>query len=186
MKWRWLLFLMCLCIFYVPLVQSCEPVKTDEPPKVDPAPPIPPTDNRTGLINLPPNAVDAKTLEQVVWINPGKVFIGNLYPGAQAEWNLRIHNEKDVPVAFRVTSRPPDYTDPGYVALPYKWVIIDAKEGQVIVDPKSVKEVLITVKYNPKDRATKKKYETWISVIDATQVGMIQTELCSRWFIDLQ
>jgi len=192
------LILLLLC---VSIAMACEPVRTD----VVPIAPIVISDNSSvmpteggglNIIQLPPGTSDSgtgaeteKRLEKVAWIYPGKVYIGNLSPGTQGEWTLRIHNEKDVPNVFKVYLRYPDWTDTEYESLPKKfesWVIIDVVDGQVEISPNSVQEVLITVKMPSDHFATGKKYEMWIGVKDNSQEGMIQTELCGRMLISTQ
>jgi hypothetical protein len=60
----------------------------------------------------PPPEVEAPEpppeLYDKIWISPGKVEVGNFYPGARAEYMLTIHNGKDEPAKFSVTYRQPD------------------------------------------------------------------------------
>jgi hypothetical protein len=194
-----LILLICVCMF----AMACEPVRTD----VVPIAPITTSDNSSiipapggglNVIQLPAGTSDngtaseiEKGLEKVAWIYPGKVYIGNLFPGSQGEWTLRVHNEKDVPNTFLVYLRHPDWTDPEYGMLPEKfdsWIIIEGvdTQGQIEIAPQSVKDILITVKMPSDHSASGKKYETWIGVKDNSQTGMIQTELCSRMLISTQ
>jgi len=39
--------------------------------------------------------VESKLVDKV-WISPGKVMIDNLYPGAQAEYSITVHNGNDL------------------------------------------------------------------------------------------
>jgi len=41
------------------------------------------------------NAQEGEPSIEKTWISPGKVTIGNFYPGARAEWPLLIHNGND-------------------------------------------------------------------------------------------
>jgi hypothetical protein len=177
-----ILFKYSIILLFLAFFISCEPIKNDPLPKNIV------TSESMETLQLPSseNKTMEKDLEKVVWINPGKVFISNLFPGAQAEWNLRIHNEKSVANDFFIYYKVPDYTDTGYEKLPEKfrqWIVMNDK---VTIPPKSVGEVLITVKMDKNDYAYMKKYEAWIAVMDASQEGMIRTELCSRWFISTQ
>ena len=194
-----LILLLLLC---VSISMSCEPVRTD----VVPVAPIVISDNSSvvpvgkeglNIVQLPPGTSDSgtgaeteKRLENVAWIYPGKVYIGNLSPGAQGEWTLRIHNERNIPNIFKVYLRRPDWTDSAYEVFPEKfdsWIIIDVVDGQVEVPPKSVQEILITVKMPSDHFAAGKKYEMWIGVRDGSQEGlMVQTELCGRMLISTQ
>ena len=121
------LVLLLLCVV---TLMACEPVRTD----VIPVAPIIVSDNYSvmpvvnegvGIVQLPPGTSDSgtgeeteKRLENVAWIYPGKVYIGNLSPGTQGEWTLRIHNEKDVPNIFKIYPRRPDWTDSAYEIFP--------------------------------------------------------------------
>lgn len=184
MKMNFLIAVLLLSIMLITV--SCEPVKTDITQEN-----VTNTTASDGsnVIKLPVS-VDNKTIESkldsVIWINPGKVYITNLFPGSQAEWKIRIHNEKKVPNVFSVYYRNPDYVEKGYEKLPEKfknWIVVDKT---ITVAPNSIGEVLVTVKMGPKDQAFSKKYEVWIAVMDDSQQGMIRTELCSRWFISTQ
>lgn len=168
---------------------SCEPVKTDTFPGNDNnvITDVVSNDSNSNVIKLPistGNEESEKTLDNVVWINPGKVYITNLFFGSQAEWIIRIHNEKNVPNVFSVYYKVPDYVEKGYERLPdkfSKWIIVNKT---ITIAPDSIGETLVTVKMS--DQAYSKKYEAWIAVMDESQTGMIRTELCSRWFISTQ
>jgi len=121
------------------------------------------------------------------WISPGKVQVGNFYPGARAEWLLLVHNGNDAVASFEVVYRYPDHVGEDYVK-PTKevqdWVII--ADTTPVIAPKETKEILIVLAM-PKDAAVfAPKWEFWISVKDTTQSGMVQTELCSRWLINMR
>lgn len=80
------------------------------------------------------------------WISPGKVEVGNFYPGARAEYSLTIHNGKDEPAEFSVTYREPDNTGEGYVRAPTAaqgWVII--ADPAPVLAAKETRDVLIAV-----------------------------------------
>jgi len=117
-------------------------------------------------------------------IDPGKVYIDNLYPGAQAEFPITIYNQNDYETTFVVTAREPDYTDEdeGYDALPYlEWVTVTP--GRVIIGANDTGEVLITVAMPEDADYSGKKSEVWISFMEEGTEGMIKIELCSRIFI---
>lgn len=193
------------------------------------------------------------------WISPGKVSVGNFYPGARAEWPLLIHNGSDgqriesiavttevsetrvaVPLrgfpvntdsnSFLVTSltdnsltpasystidhtlliegfkpnmttvisisyiskaqfsvyyRVPDHLLEGYENAPFgakDWVIIADKSP--VIMPQTTQEIMIALDI-PEDytKDLPAKWEFWIGVVDTSQEGMIQAELCSRWLI---
>ena len=137
----------------------------------------------TKEINVVDLSVVEKGLSEVAWITPGKVYIGNLYPGSETEWSVRIHNEKTIPTEFLVYAKTPDSVMEGYEKLPeefMKWIVVDRK---LSVAPRSVGDVNVIIRMGPESLAAGKKYEVWIAVMDNSQNSMVRTELCSRWFI---
>lgn len=116
------------------------------------------------------------------WITPGKVNIRNLYLGAQADYVLRIHNGGSTQSIFSVKARQPDNTNVEKLPIDcINWVEISIPS--VFILPKSTVDVPITIRMVKDIDMKGKNYEVWLSVIDTSQQGMIQTELCSRWFI---
>ncbi len=121
-----------------------------------------------------------------IWISPGKVEVGNFYPGARAEWPLTIHNGNDEPTEFSVTFRVPGSTAEGYDQAPsavQEWVII--ADPTPVLEAKETMEVLIAV-VMPEDAEAPPKWEFWIAVKDVTQTGMVQTELACRWLVTMR
>jgi hypothetical protein len=120
------------------------------------------------------------------WISPGKVEVGNFYPGARAEYPLSIHNGNDEPAEFSVTYRVTNNTAEGYVSAPdeaQQWVII--ADPAPVLAAKETREVLIAVEM-PKGAEAPPKWEFWIAVKDVTQTGMVQTELACRWLVEMK
>jgi hypothetical protein len=120
------------------------------------------------------------------WISPGKVEVGNFYPGARAEYWLKIHNGKDEPAEFSVTYRVPDNVGEGYVTAPdgaREWVIIENPAPKLAA--KETMDVLIAVEM-PKGAEVPPKWEFWIAVKDVTQTGMIQVEYACKWLITMR
>lgn len=73
-----------------------------------------------GCLLLPAQAVLAE-----FGIDPGKVFVDNLFPGAQADIDLTVYNQGDDEVTYRAVPRLPDYTADDYEPLPYLgWVSV--------------------------------------------------------------
>lgn len=122
------------------------------------------------------------------WISPGKVQVGNFYPGARAEWPITIHNGNDYQATFEVKYRYPDKVADGYAyptAEVQDWVII-ADPTPVLApydQPGSTKEIMVVLAMPNDAVAPGQHWEFWISVKDATQAGLVTTELCSRWQI---
>jgi hypothetical protein len=121
-----------------------------------------------------------------VWISPGKVMVSHFYPGARAEYSLSIHNGNDQPTKFSVSFKEPGNAEEGYVAAPataQDWVII--ADPTPVLAAKETKDVLIAVEM-PKGAEAPKKWEFWVAVKDASQTGMVQTELACRWLVTMK
>jgi hypothetical protein len=141
-------------------------------------PPAPPV---TGEEVSPPSELYNKT-----WISPGKVMVGNFYPGARAQYLLSIHNGKDEPAEFSITYREPGSAGETYVIAPDEakgWVII--ADPAPVLAAKETRQVLIAVEM-PKGAKAPPKWEFWIAVKDVTQMGMVQTELVCRWLVEMR
>jgi len=121
--------------------------------------------------------------DDMTWISPGKVTVSNFYPGARAEYNLVVHNGRTESYPFEIKYRIPDNLGEGFVAAPVEaqnWVII--ADSTPILEPKETKEILVVLEM-PNEASSPSSWEFWVSVRDVSQVGMVQTELCSRWQI---
>jgi hypothetical protein len=125
-----------------------------------------------------------KRMSGVTWLNPGKVNIDGLYSGASGEYKIKIHNAKTIPITFSVYSREAATTTEGYTKLPpefNRWISITP--SSITIPAQSIGEVLVTVKVGLRDRVINKKYEFWIGVMEASQTGVIRSEICSRWML---
>ena len=156
-----------LTVLLVGLLTGCSAASTNSPTPYTPTSDEPP-DNAT-------------------WISPGKVMVTNFYPGARAEYPLLIHNGNSTTASFNVQYRHPDHVDGAYVKAPAEaqdWVII--VDPTPVLMPRETREILIVLAM-PKDaNIDGKKFEFWISVMDATQSGTVRTELCSRWLVSMR
>ena len=117
-------------------------------------------------------------------IDPGKVYVDNLYPGAQGEFPVTIYNQNDYEATFVVRARTPDYTaeDEGYDVLPYlEWVTVSPE--RVTIGASDTGDVLVIVAMPEDADYSGKKSEVWISFMEEGTEGMIRIELCSRIFI---
>jgi len=122
-----------------------------------------------------------------VWISPGKVEVGHFYPGARAEYAVTIHNGNDQPTEFSVSFRVPGSAEEGYVTAPDEaqdWIII--ADPTPVLAAKETREVLIALVMPEAAEAPAKKWEFWVSVRDASQTGMVQTELACRWLVTMK
>jgi len=140
-----------------------------------------------GCANQRPPANDDPAIlppDDVTWISPGKVLIGNFYPGARAEWNVTIHNGNEASVGFRVSYCKPARVGAGRQMVEAQdWVII--ADPTPVLQPKETKEILIALDVPKGVRGLPDKWEFWVSAIEQGQ-GMVQTELVSRWLVDMR
>jgi hypothetical protein len=142
----------------------------------------------TGLLSLLVAGCTSELLPELkdkTWISPGKVEVGNFYPGARAEYDLNIHNGKDEPAEFSVIFREPGTAAEGFVVAPEEaqdWVII--ADPAPVLAAKETRQVLIAV-VMPKNAEAPAKWEFQVVVKDVTQTAMVQTELASRWLVTM-
>ena len=143
-------------------------------------PPPETTATETPTITPPPELYD-KT-----WVSPGKVEVGDFYPGARAEYMISLHNGNDETAEFSLSYRVSDNTTDGYEPAPVTaegWVII--AEPSPVLAAKETKDILIAVEM-PGDAEAPPKWEFWIVAKDVTQTGMVQTELACRWLVAMK
>jgi hypothetical protein len=116
-------------------------------------------------------------------IDPGKVFIDNLYPGAEADVPITIYNQNEHATNFQIRARSPDYTEQGYEPFPYlEWVSIQPE--QVTIDANETADVLVVIIMPEDAQYSGKKAELWISFTEEEKPGeMIQVEIASRLLI---
>lgn len=144
---------------------------------------VQPTGKQSGLKIVDPRE---PPVDQT-WISPAKVTVGNFYPGARAECELQVHNGNDTQAAFSVSYRYPDNVGDGYVKPPVEakdWVIV--ADDSPILAPKETRNILIALDLPKGTKIFGKSWEFWISVKDMSQIGMVQTELCARWLINMR
>ncbi len=115
-------------------------------------------------------------------IDPGKVFVDNLFPGAEADYKITVYNQNDYETTFAVKVREPDYTETDYEPLPYlDWVTVTP--DLVTIGAMKQSEVLVVVSM-PEDAVySGKKAETWISFREQETEGMVKIEIASRLMI---
>lgn len=142
---------------------------------------IPDSDEAVGVIEPPPELYDR------TWISPGKVVVGNFYPGARAEYPVTVHNGNESSCSFTITCRPADHVDEPYVKAPSEvqdWVMI--VDPTPVLEPKETKDILVVLEMPEDEEVFAPKWEFWVSVIDTTQGGVVRTELCSRWLVSMR
>ena len=122
-------------------------------------------------------------LEGKTWISPGIIEIGNLYPGAEAEWVIKIHNGNSTATNFIISYRFPNDTKAGYSMPPSStqlWVTISSPN--IFLQPDETKDVLVNIKIPSGAVNLQPKWEFWTSVVEKTG-GMLETEMCTRWLV---
>ncbi len=135
----------------------------------------------TGEFILPE---EGRPPDDVTWISPGKVIVGNFHPGARAEWPVAIHNGEDTERTFQIRYRNPDRVEEGYIKAPevvQDWVIVS--DPTPILAPRETREVLVIVDMPIDAESPSPRWEFWISIKDISQGGMVQTELIVRWLV---
>jgi hypothetical protein len=198
-------FVIILLVFVIILFSSgceVEPSAENTPVEISPAvttttssesvPPVPGLSEEPEVTSSPGkvsfSAVpEIKEMEDSNWISPGKVEVGNLYPGATAEYPLTVHNGGDATTEFSITVRTPDNTSEGYETFPeiyFDWVTVTTPELEL--EAKQTADVLIIIDMPDDADYPGKNVEFWISVIDLGQSGMVRTELVCRWLVSTQ
>jgi subtilisin family serine protease len=116
-------------------------------------------------------------------IDPGKVQIDNLYPGAQAEFVIDVYNQNDYDTVYSIVPRTPDYTKDGREFFPHlDWITITPGEAMIERGDKSAVTVVISM---PEDAEYfEKQAEAWISFREKNSEEMVQVEIISRVLIN--
>ena len=120
------------------------------------------------------------------YITPSTVEIGGFFAGGRAEYAITIHNGKDESAQFSVTYQVSNFTREGYVpatAAVESWVTIT--QPSPVLAAKESRDILIILEMPEGAAAPGERWEFRIVVKDVTQGGMIQTELASRWLVDM-
>lgn len=118
-------------------------------------------------------------------IDPGKVHIDNLYPGAEADVPITIYNQNNDSTTFLVKARQPDYTETGYEPFPHlDWISIEPE--QVTIDALGQSDVMVIIIMPEDARYSGKKAEVWISFKEEAERDsgeMIEVEIATRLLI---
>jgi len=120
------------------------------------------------------------------WISPGKVFVNNYTPGKSAQYEIQIHNGNNASATFSVDYRVPDYVAEGFsrpTSDTRDWVWISAKRP--VIAPGETYTVTIRLGMPSTAAPPGDQWEFWIGVIDQSQTGNVQTELCTRWLVTM-
>jgi hypothetical protein len=118
-------------------------------------------------------------------IDPGKVYIDNLYPGAEADVPITIYNQNDYTTTFLVGARQPDHTETGYEPFPHlDWISIEPE--QVTIDAHENSEIMVVIIMPEDARYSGKKAEVWVRFKEQEKPDsgeMIQVEIATRLLI---
>ena len=159
-----------------------------EPPANEPViPTAPSVAEPVELVNSPITVDDQQPPDNVTWISPGKVIIGNFHKGAKAEYPIAIHNGEDTSIEFLVYYRQANRAADGYIIAP------DTMQDRVtiadptpVLAPKETRNVIVVLEMPDEAEPPSSRWEFWIAVKDNSQNEMIQTELCSRWLVEMR
>jgi len=102
---------------------------------------------------VPSALVDIETkLINNTWISPAKVEIGNYYPGARAEWTIRVHNsnEETTQIEKKIVGTEIGETS---VDICLKYPLADNDITKVTVTSDNNNDSLIVAGYAPVDKA---------------------------------
>jgi len=166
------------------LVAGCSSIEippdlVNSTPGVDILPDLEPVNETPYPKDAPPGTV--------TWISPGKVEVRNFFAGARAEWNVTIHNGNSKAAEFTVKYRKPDYVASGYTEASLEaesWITITDPKPTLL--PRETRDILVVVEIPEGAVVEADKWEFWISIKDITQGGLVQSELCSRWLIEMR
>jgi hypothetical protein len=163
---------------------SGEPSYTPyEPPAEEiPETPVEPVNNSEPIL-----VDDMQPPDDITWVSPGKVMIGNYHAGGRAEYPVTIHNGKDVAVEFLVYYKKPGHTAEGFVSAPemvQDWIII--ADPTPVLAARETRDVMVALVMPSSASDPAKDWEFWIGVKDNSQEGMVQTELCIRWLVSMR
>lgn len=171
---------------YAKIEPSYTPYEPPPADTIEPAPePIKPVNN-TSAPN-PTTIDDQRPPDNVTWISPGKVVVGNFHAGGRAEYPITIHNGKDVTTEFAVYYRIPDHVPEDTTKAPnmvQDWVIV--ADPTPVLAPYETRDILVVLAMPQTAVDPAPKWEFWIGVKDNSQTGMVQTELCTRWIISMR
>lgn len=160
----------------------------EEPvPEPEPAPtPIPEPVNNTPTPN-PITQSDQQPPDNMNWISPGKVMVGNFHAGGRAEYPITIHNGNATATEFAIYYRIPDHVPEDITKAPdivQDWVIV--ADPTPVLAPYETRDILVALEMPVDAQDPAPKWEFWVGVKDNSQEGMVQTELCVRWIVSMR
>ena len=159
-----------------------------EPPPTDTIEPAPEPETPEPTPTNNPTIIDEqRPPDDVTWISPGKVVVGNFHAGGRAEYPITIHNGKDVTTEFAVYYRIPDHVPEDTTKAPdmvQDWVIV--ADPTPVLAPYETRDILVVLAMPQTAVDPAPKWEFWVGVKDNSQTGMVQTELCTRWIVSMR
>lgn len=121
------------------------------------------------------------------WVYPGKVEIGNLYPGAEAEHTISVYNGNDKESTFLVYYENLPRASGEYQLAPEEvssWVEIS--EVAPVLASNETRDILVILKV-PKDaKVTVDKFGFLIVVAEKDQVGDVHVRNAVKWLVDMR
>lgn len=116
------------------------------------------------------------------WISPSKAIISNAHRYATISCYVDVRNATKNTATYTICTRDPDYYELPYIALPQSWISVE--KTNIVVLPEQVLRVPVTI--NIPKSIPAKKLEFWISVKNNNMSGMVKTELCAKWFVNIR
>jgi len=117
-------------------------------------------------------------------VDPGKVYIDNLYPGTKAEVQVTVTNQNDHEITLIAAARQPDYTTAGYEPLPYRgWVTCNPAEVAIPAGGKT--KITVTIAMPQGAAYEGKQAEAWIGFVEkgstsTAQIGVTRLLISMR------
>ncbi len=125
-------------------------------------------------------------LQYSTWISPAKVMVGNFYPGARAEYSIKIHNGYTGKSKFNIIWQAPNWASQEYAQTIQKvqsWVMI--VDPSPVLEPLETRDIEIAITMPSEAIMPLKDFEFWITVIPE-QEGMVQTAMATRWLVTMR
>ncbi len=121
------------------------------------------------------------------WIFPGKVEIGNLYPGARAEETISIHNGGSEASEFLVYYEDLFNETDGYYWAPREassWMSLS--DSSPLIEPGEIVDILVVLEIPADVVVEEEKWGFLIVVSEASQTGMIKVRNASKWLVNMR
>lgn len=120
------------------------------------------------------------------WISPAKILVDSYDIGAQVELLVEVHNGNGNATEFSVDYRWPDNLTEGYSKPTGASDWIKVKDKFPIIPAHETYTAKVWLYIPDGTEPPADKFEFWIGVIDRSQTGMIQVELCTRVLVTMK